>query len=86
MVGDNDYGGIPIEDGEVIRFATRAEFDAFLCGMEWGERIGNEQGWSDGYRAGDLVDVVYDPEALTATQKLCAGGDDDDLLEPAEDD
>jgi hypothetical protein len=70
----NEINGVKVEDGEVYTFETRAEYDAFLAGIEVGVRIGNEHGWDDGYRPGDLVDVAYDEATLTATEKLAAVG------------
>jgi hypothetical protein len=73
MVGEMTDEQIETVVGEEIKFATRAEYDAFHAGLAWGERLGNEQGWDDGYREGDLVDVEWDEATLTVREKLAAG-------------
>jgi hypothetical protein len=72
MVGEMSDEQVETVAGEEITFATRAEYDAFFAGLAWGERLGNEQGWDDGYREGDLVDVECDEATLTVREKLAA--------------
>jgi hypothetical protein len=71
------FDDVPTIPGESLTFRTRAEYDAFRAGFDWGDRYGTEKGWGDGYRPGDLVDVEFDAETLTVTALEAAGDDDD---------
>ena len=64
---------VETEEGEILIFNTPAEFAAFRAGFDWGDRYGTEKDWGDGYREGDLVDVEFYEENLTAIQRIATG-------------
>ena len=53
--------------GEVLRFKTKAEWDAFVAGFTLGDRYQRCQDWGD-YREGDTVRVEFDDKKRTATE------------------
>lgn len=55
--------------GEILRFETKAEFDAFCAGFALGDEYGTYKDWSDGYREDDLVGVEFDAERMEARSK-----------------